>query len=244
MSHSLRVRVRRWHRSAGALVGLFVLLLVATGILMNHAATLGLHQRYVAVDSILDLYGIDITPPQQGWTLDGHWVSHAAGRIYFNERAISPAESLVDVAWLPPMIVMASRNTILLTTAQGEIIEKLDSTALPGPVSALRAQGQQLWLRSGRQWWLSRDGLLSWSPSDAPALEHAAPAALPAELGARIARHARHNELTWQRVIADLHSGRIAGRWGVLVMDIASVILGLLAASGLWLWLRSAPRKR
>ena len=45
-----------------------------------------------------------------------------------------------------------------------------------------------------------------------------------------------NHTISWQRLMQDLHSGRWFGGWGVWMMDIAAVILLLLAVSGLWMW--------
>ena len=47
--------------------------------------------------------------------------------------------------------------------------------------------------------------------------------------------------LTFERVLLDLHSGRIFGRAGPLVMDAAAVLFIALALTGFWMWLRRPP---
>ena len=44
--------------------------------------------------------------------------------------------------------------------------------------------------------------------------------------------------LSYERVLLDLHSGRIFGRVGVLVVDAAAVALLLLALSGFYMWFK------
>jgi uncharacterized iron-regulated membrane protein len=46
----------------------------------------------------------------------------------------------------------------------------------------------------------------------------------------------RGNSLKLERVILDLHSGRIFGRYGVYLMDAAATALLWLSLSGLWVW--------
>ena len=41
-----------------------------------------------------------------------------------------------------------------------------------------------------------------------------------------------------ERLLQDLHSGRLFGIFGVILMDLASVALVLLALTGCWVWLR------
>jgi uncharacterized iron-regulated membrane protein len=44
--------------------------------------------------------------------------------------------------------------------------------------------------------------------------------------------------LSAERVMLDLHSGRILGRAGVYLVDAAAIVFLLLAVSGTWLWAR------
>ncbi|HSH28473.1 MAG TPA: PepSY domain-containing protein, partial [Thiohalobacter sp.] len=61
---------------------------------------------------------------------------------------------------------------------------------------------------------------------------------LPAELYEELVEHYRGEVLPLERVLLDLHSGRIFGRHGYLVMDVAAVLLIALALSGSLIWLR------
>ena len=46
----------------------------------------------------------------------------------------------------------------------------------------------------------------------------------------------RGKGLKLERVILDLHSGRIFGEYGVYLMDAAAIALLWLSLSGLWVW--------
>ncbi|MBL1432554.1 MAG: hypothetical protein COB94_003805 [Gammaproteobacteria bacterium] len=46
------------------------------------------------------------------------------------------------------------------------------------------------------------------------------------------------NEISWERMLLDLHSGRVFGRYGIYVMDFAAIGLLVLSCTGLWIWLR------
>jgi len=45
-------------------------------------------------------------------------------------------------------------------------------------------------------------------------------------------------------VVLDLHSGRIAGRWGVWVVDAAAALMLVLAVSGFVLWVNLRRKER
>jgi uncharacterized iron-regulated membrane protein len=64
----------------------------------------------------------------------------------------------------------------------------------------------------------------------------------PADVGARVAVHFAPS-LPLERVLLDVHSGRIFGRYGPLAMDLAALALAVLALSGIWIYLRTLRRR-
>jgi hypothetical protein len=54
-----------------------------------------------------------------------------------------------------------------------------------------------------------------------------------------LGRDYRGRVLTLERLMLDLHSGRLFGLGGTWLMDIVAALLVILAASGMWLWSRS-----
>jgi len=41
-----------------------------------------------------------------------------------------------------------------------------------------------------------------------------------------------------ERLLLDLHSGRLFGIWGVYFMDLIAILILILAATGLFMWLQ------
>ena len=81
------------------------------------------------------------------------------------------------------------------------------------------------------------EGLLTWRRVDAANALWSQPTAVPAALRQRIASDYRGRLLTLERLLQDLHGGRLFGRAGVFFMDLAAVAFLILAATGLWMWL-------
>jgi len=60
---------------------------------------------------------------------------------------------------------------------------------------------------------------------------------LPAQQWAQIqAQSSSPHSLHWERVLLDLHSGRLFGAVGVWVFDVAALLFIFLALSGVWVW--------
>jgi hypothetical protein len=62
---------------------------------------------------------------------------------------------------------------------------------------------------------------------------------LPAVLQPRLQAASVPASLNWQRLLQDLHAGRVFGWAGQLVMDLAALLLVILALTGVIIWSRS-----
>ena len=131
-----------------------------------------------------------------------------------------------------------------MLTPEGELIEKLNADKnLPVPVSRIglsniEAASGQLIIEVDNKYYTSRDEFLTW-------VEVQRNEFYPFLLDTpNVANKAFYrdiylgNELTLERVVLDLHSGRLLGSLGIYLMDMAAVILIMLGLSGIWVWSR------
>lgn len=241
MTHSLRVRMRRWHRSAGALAAIGVLLLVVTGMLLNHAPSLGLDRSPVRSEWVLSRYGIEVEAPTSGYFVEPLWLSVCGGRLYVDTEAVSELDRITGAVRFDGMLFVGGGDGLLVLDGQGVLIDRLDRASLPGAVSALAVQGARLLLEAGGRWYASDSNLLRWTPSAAPAMTPQL-RQLPEQIATVVGTDARGRQLDWERVLLDVHSGRLFGGWGPWLVDLFALTMALLAISGFWLWLRSRHR--
>ena len=75
---------------------------------------------------------------------------------------------------------------------------------------------------------------LAWQPNTAPGIRWADSAPLPETLRNVLIKQYRGMGVSWERLLLDLHSGRLFGKIGVLIMNIAAVLMLLLAITGVW----------
>jgi hypothetical protein len=100
-------------------------------------------------------------------------------------------------------------------------------------------------IQAAHGYYLTDRDFLKWQEQEQIAdVSWSLPVVAPAALQARIAQLYRSNELPVERVMLDLHSGRLFGSRGTLVMDIAAMLLIFLAMSGTWIWGKQIFRKR
>ena len=238
---------RSFHRWLGGIAAFFVLLLAITGIALNHGHEWRLDQRFVSWGWLLDAYGIHAPEFAESFVANGHRATLMGQHLYLDEQLVAAdAEGLNGMVALETMLVVATHDGALLLTPGGELVERLDlATELPGPI-------QRLGLRDGRAVIQSRGAefaadadVTGFAPTDmddgaGTDWSDASPA--PAELLERLRRDYRGRGLTVERLLADLHSGRIVGKAGPYIMDFIAISLIILSMTGLFQWRQRGRR--
>lgn len=248
--HRRRSKLRSWyvwHRWIGVSAALLVVMLAITGIALNHTEQLRLDERAVASEALLSWYGIKAPGPLTAFAAGPRWLLQADNRWYFDDTPLSGEfGALRGAVALPSLIAAASEDAVWLLTERGEVVERMDAGAgVPGDIRRLGVDAQQrLVLDTAAGYARSDTQYLQWRRLAAPAdVRWAEPSAAPEPLGQAILQRHRGAGLSLERVLLDLHSGRLLGRFGVYVMDAAAILMLVLAASGTWLWLRGLLRK-
>lgn len=234
-----------WHRTLGLFAGLFVFILAVTGILLNHTEDVGLDSRYVQSAWLLDWYGIAPPVSPVSYAVGKHWVSQVGTRIYYDATEVAAdAGQLLGAVILPEMIVVATPVQLILLTHKGEHIETLEGDqGVPAGMRAVGVAGGQLAVRAAQGDYVTDTDLLQWKAQSVADAHWAAVAMAPQVVTQRLLAAYRGTGLTLERVVFDLHSGRIVGAWGRWIMDIAAGILIFLAATGTWMWLKQRRRR-
>lgn len=234
----------RLHRWIGITAALFVLWLAISGLALNHSPDLKLGQRHVTSPSVLQRYGVSVTSADTGYQVGLDWVAEADGVLMINTHPVAEITSApVGAAQVGMFWFVAGKHWLILADPEGQVIEQVSRSALPHAIEGitydaefLRIQGEGRQSRSN----LDLDG---WQPDSMP-FDAVTAKPLPDELRQRLENQARARHVTWERLLLDLHTGRYFGPLGVIIIDIAAILMTLLALSGLLLWLRYMNRQR
>ena len=235
--------LRRVHRWFGLSALVFLLLLATTGIALNHTAAWRLDETWVDWRWLLQAYGIEAPRPSVSFTASDTRATLLGGRLYVDGREI--ARNIGTLAGLAPsggQVAVASDKEVFLLTASGELVERMDlDPALPAAITEVGLADGRVVLRTGAGLFRFDDDLLNLDP--APGLrpddvQWSAPSAVPPDERARLQDLYRGRGITVERLLADLHSGRIFPRFGALLMDLVAVLLIVLGITGLVMWLR------
>lgn len=246
MSHRRKHRLKIkslyvWHRYLGLGVAVFVVLLTSTGIVLNHTDSLDLDARYVSSAWLLDWYGIQAPNEALHYPLtDTAAVTQLGTQLYYRQQRLAGEyQQLQGAVSLDDFIVIAVDNDLLLLTPQGEQIERLSAhQGLPQPITRLGLDAQGLLVLATEQAHYRADvQLLNWTALDPEApIDWRQPSPVDRATLHSLQAAFRSHILPWERVLLDLHSGRLFGTWGPWLMDLAALLITFLAVSGVLMW--------
>ncbi|MCG2634017.1 MAG: PepSY domain-containing protein [Gammaproteobacteria bacterium] len=220
------------HKQVGIWLLVWVVWMVASGLMMNHAPALGLAE--INVRPALLTVGQRQPPPERETTyqLGGTLITQLDRSLYRDDQILDQCEeALVGAVALPDFGVVACGGRLLLLSNAGEIVEVTSASDLGlGSITAVAVdEGGRLLIRSPRGAQRADADLLSFTPVTGLA-DWVQPVELPEVLRAKLL--AQQGGISWARWLSDLHSGRLFGRYGPLVVDGLALLLLLVSVTG------------
>jgi hypothetical protein len=248
----------RWHRQLGVVFFVFVVWLSVTGILLNHTDDFSLAEQPVHQTLLLKLYGIE-RPLVRSYHISEQWISHSGEQLYLNGvsfthclgefNGIGYGTLASENSTLTPenstLAAAACGKEIVLFTLEGDLVERLsDRHELPQPIVALGQCEQPnnsvssiCFSTGSAQFSLNLD-MTTWASTTVKVKQYSAQQ-MPKTIQTLVEKNSV--TLNWERVVLDLHAGRIFGL-GPWLMDIVAVFFILLGVSGITVWLLSRKR--
>lgn len=235
-----------WHRYLGVTAAAFVIILSLTGLMLNHTESLELDTDFVESSVVLDWYGIQAPEKIINFQANTHQISQLDTQLYFNQHPL-PGEygPLLGAVYYQQMIVLAVGGDLMLLTDDGEVIERLTTKqGIPSGAKKIGLSDDRFVIDAAHAIYTSDSDFNDWIAA-LPTIKTAwsVTTTLSQPASQSLQQKFRTHVLPMERVILDLHSGRLFGSFGVWIMDFAAVILLLLACSGVWIWL-GQRRKR
>ena len=230
--------VRRWHGLVGAIIVFFLVYLLVSGLAINHVEILKLDKREVSYPWLLRWYGIHVADPTQGYLMGKSYFSWDDDKWVLDDKlASSSAGQPVGAVGVRGINYVATATALYLYQSDGQLLNKVEKQSLPAyPILALGTMGRNVMVQTPSAVFASVDGL-NWEKSNSTGMTLSSLQDLPADVKRRSADILALG-IPLQRILLDLHSGRIFGRYAIWVMDIASLVLFALGLSGFWLYWR------
>jgi uncharacterized iron-regulated membrane protein len=238
--------LHRLHRTLGLGAALFVILLALTGLALLCDQSLQLDRRHITSQTLLDWYAIRPPPPPLGFQVDQRWVTQVGPRLYLDQRVIADhMTALRGAIATDDLLVVALKEEVWLLSPAGERVERLTAVdGVPPNVTAIGVNADHTpVLRAGATFYAFAVATLEFQVIDAPPAVWATPDEVPAALAAAYAADFLGNQLTLERVILDLHSGRILGVLGQWIIGLSALAMLALAVTGLLSWWRRCQRQ-
>jgi len=229
---------RRWHRWLGLLVALPVLVLSVTGVLLNHIESLDWADAPLP-PWLARSYGVPLSEQIYGSQVDGHWYAQTGERLFMDGSAVASCSAPFQGAVAVQGLTVAGCGGDLLLLQGSEQVERLRPGQGVPAFNRLGVAGEALVLETENR--LLRFGLenLNSVVLAVPDWQPVVIEPLPAVLQPRLQAASVPASLNWQRLLQDLHAGRVFGWAGQLVMDLAALLLVILALTGVIIWSRS-----
>ncbi len=235
--------LRHWHARVGVVAALFFLFLVVSGIALNHTDALKLDQRKLSAAWLTRWYGLHAEVPSQGFKLGERYLTWDEEKWALDAQIIAAKQAQpIGAACAGEVCYVATREVLFVFAPDGKLIDKVSGETLPRlPLQRLAADGARVVLGSEQGNFASTDGA-DWTPFGAVET-WSLPVALPPETAAAIGP-LYAPVVDGERVLLDLHSGRLFGRYGPFIVDAAALALLALALSGVWMYWRAARVQR
>lgn len=239
--------ILRLHRRVGvALSGIFIAVCI-TGILLNHNDDLDFQSRTVEADWIYDWYGLEPSGAVIHFKLSRDSISSLDGQLYLNDKGIGHFPRPNGATEIESLKAIAFESSILLITHQGDVIETIPDTMVPGDkISDIGTNDQRtLIINTDLGHYTSDENILEWTRapetiSITPI--HSTPPSK--DLEESLIRSFRGGGITWGRVLLDIHTGRFFGPAGKWLVDLSGIALILLTLTGVYYTMKYLKKAR
>lgn len=237
----LRHWANRTHRFIAMVAVLFVIVVTLTGLVLNHADTFGLSSR--GAGFLSSVYGIEAPSPDAAFDAGGIVFASTTDTLYADGRELATISGPLRGAVVTGTgeIIVATPVELLLTTSKAMLIEHAIINA-GTPIVRFGVAGKKIVAATPEQLFAVDTVAMDLVVNDedpAVGIAWSTPATLNDEQIGRISEQALGKIISWERVLNDLHSGRILPVVGRYIVDIAALCLLYLCFTGVLIWIRT-----
>lgn len=234
--------LRRLHRTVGLCAAVFLLVLAGSGIALNHTEALGLDRRFVGAEWLLDWYGMPVPEFGPSFEVDDRNVTQLGSHIYLDDTEVMRGVTLLTgAARTGSQTVFGTADSLVVVDRDGRVIDRIGlDVARIGQVKRLAVIDERVVVEAlGLHTIELESGTVSrMNPNSETSLSWSESEPVPLELARRLTERYRGEGLSLERLLLDLHSGRVLHLSGQVLTDLAALAMILLALSGFWMWWR------
>ena len=232
--------VTRWHRLLGIVSTAVVLLTITTGLVLNHSDLWDLSKRRVRSAAVQYLYGHSNAPLSASYRIGRGWVTQIGSRVFLDQVEILQHPALfVGAVEIDDAILIAFEDGMVELDEGLNVVERYGALdGLKPPVKRIGSSEDNAFVEAGA-------GVMRFDATAAAfvAIERSAPrwqaaSPLPDEISTQLVSNYRGPGVSYEKLLIDLHSGRLFGAAGVVIVDAAAICMLILAVSGVYLWFK------
>ncbi len=235
---------RHWARRSHRVVAIgafsFLILIALTGLLLNHADDLGLPQATISSVVAKRVYGIE-APPIEAVFAAGEFVFVTVDNtVYADVTPIAfDAGTILGAVVNDSMIVIATDRELILTTVDAVPIERTGIDSAQALSRIGHYESRVVVATSDGIFALDTNRMILTPLEMMPTnMSWSEPILISDEQRQRIDTATVGQIISWERMLLDLHSGRILPVVGRYLFDLTALCLLYLCMSGVLLWFR------
>ncbi|MGD8934226.1 MAG: hypothetical protein PVF35_05570, partial [Gammaproteobacteria bacterium] len=213
-----------WHRRIGLTAIILVVVLAVTGIMLNHTEVFKLDETYVESSTLLGWYGLEPEGEAVSYDVGEHVITVLDNLVFFNTYPVTKTEQTFHGAVsAEQLIVLAFDTELILLTADGDFVERMPTGHSFPQIHRIGIKYKRPVIEtSDHLYYMADEHILDWDVIINEDIAWADKTTLSDRRMAVLLESFRGRGLTLERVILDLHSGRIFGSYGIYVMDAAA----------------------
>ncbi len=233
--------VTRWHRILSIASVLIVLITISTGLILNHSDALDLSKKRWRGAAMRHLYGYGNLEMTASYRTPRGWVTQLGPRVFLDTFEILQREaSLVGALAVQDELMVAFTDGLVEFDQDLNIAERYET------LDGIEPPIEQMGVYADSPVILTGSGLLRFEASTGEFMAvntDAEPAwqtsdVLPATLRDELVIAYSGPGVSYERLLLDLHSGRLFGAAGVIIVDVAAVCLLILAVTGVYMYFK------
>ena len=237
------------HRYMGLLAAFFAIFLSVSGILLNHTEELGLHKQQIKTAWLMQVYGIKTATVKQSYQVEMQgetgWVVELGDVIFLNDTQLACDAPLKGALVKDDILLVSNKQQLCLLTFAGELIDTLRPPEQT-EITQIGSLAGDIYIGSANSTFKINTDFTELQDVDVSPLDiqWRTPEPAPKTVRNHLLNQYQGEGLPLERIILDLHSGRLLGKLGIYFMDAIGVLMIFLAVTGFLMWAKKAANKR